>query len=251
MRDELPHLYAELAPWFHLLTAPEDYAVGAEHSLWVLTETIGAPPATILELGSGGGNNASHMKANARLTLTDLSMQMLDLSRGLNPECEHIQGDMRTLRLDGRTFDAVFAHDAISCLTTEADLRAAIETAWVHVRPGGAALFEPDHVLETYADATDHGGHDGDAGDPRALRYLQWRRDPDPSDTWYVDEFAYLLRDGEGPPSVVMDVHRLGLFPRATWLGLLAETGFVDVRGVDSPYEDEVGAEGFLGRKPA
>jgi SAM-dependent methyltransferase len=250
MNEGQPHLYEDLAPWFHLLTAPEDYALDAEHVLRVLTETIGRAPATILELGSGGGNTASHLKAHARLTLTDLSEAMLALSASLNPECEHVPGDMRTLRL-GRTFDAVFVHDAISYLTEEEDLRAAFETAWVHVRPGGAALFEPDHVRETYADATDHGGHDGKAGDPRSLRYLQWRTDPDPTDAWYVDEFAYLLREGTGPSRVVADVHRLGLFPRATWLGLLADVGFEDVRSVASPYEDEdVGAEGFVGRKP-
>ena len=48
---------------------------------------------------------------------------MLALSATLNPECEHLEGDMRTLRL-GRTFDVVFIHDAISYLTTEDDLRA-------------------------------------------------------------------------------------------------------------------------------
>ena len=175
MTDEQPNLYTHLAPWFHLLTAPEDYRAGAVHALAVLTEAIGEPPATILELGSGGGNNASHMKAHATLTLTDLSPEMLKLSRSINPECGHIEADMRTLRLEGRTFDAVFVHDAVSYLTTEADLRAAFETAWHHLRPGGAALFEPDHVRENYVDDTDHGGHDSaDPSDPRALRYLQW-----------------------------------------------------------------------------
>jgi hypothetical protein len=37
---------------------------------------------------------------------------MLGLSRALNPECEHLAGDTRTLPL-GRTFDAVLVHDAI------------------------------------------------------------------------------------------------------------------------------------------
>jgi SAM-dependent methyltransferase len=250
MGETPPLLYGDLAPWFHLLTSPEDYALGAAHVLRTLGETIGGPPQTILELGSGGGNNASHMKAHARLTLSDLSAPMLALSRGLNPECEHVQGDMRTLRL-GRTFDAVFVHDAISYLTTEDDLRGAFLTAWTHLRPGGAAMFEPDHVRETYVDSTDHGGHDGGLGDPRALRYLEWRRDPDPTDTWYVDEFAYLLRDDAGPTRVAIDHHRLGLFPRATWVGLLVEVGFADVRAVVSPYQDEVGGEGFVGRRPA
>ena len=253
MNEEQPHLYTDLAPWFHLLTAPEDYAPGAAHALSVFTQALGEPPETILELGSGGGNNASHMKAHAVLTLTDLSPGMLTLSRTINPECEHIEGDMRSLRLEGRTFDAVFAHDAISYLTTERDLRSAFETAFVHLRPGGAALFEPDHVRETYTDASDHGGHDSeDPGDPRALRYLQWRWDPDPDDTWYLDDFAYLLREADGAVRSTQDRHTLGLFPRATWSELLAEVGFVHARAVGTGYDDEdVGAEGFLASKPA
>ncbi len=250
MTEEQPTLYGELAPWFHLLTAPEGYALGAEHALRVLTEAIGGPPGTILELGSGGGNNASHMKAHAELTLTDISAEMLALSRTVNPGCEHIQGDMRTLRL-GRVFDAVFVHDAIAYLTTEDDLRAAFLTAWVHLRPGGAALFEPDHLRETFAPSTDHGGHDGGAGVGRSLRYLQWRWDPDPTDTWYFDDFAYLLRDVDGSIRAMADRHRLGLFPRATWLELLSEVGFDGIETLPSAYDDEVGAEVFLARRPA
>ena len=242
-------LYTDLAPWFHLLTAPEDYELEARHALDALTATISEPPRTVLELGSGGGNSASHMKAHATLTLTDLSEQMLELSRTINPEVEHIQGDMRTLRLE-RTFDAVFVHDAVSYLLTEPDLRATLDTAFAHLRAGGAAIFEPDITREAYADATHQGGHDGDDG--RRLRYLQWRTDPDPSDTWYVDEFAILLHEADGTSRIAHEAHRLGMFPRATWFDLLAGAGFVDVRAVPSPYAGEgVGAESFVGRRPA
>src|SRR5690606_12595145 len=106
----------------------------------------------------GGGNNASHLKAHARLTLVEPSEGMRAVSRALNPECEHLDGDMRTVRL-GRTFDAVFVHDAVAYMTTEADLRRAMATAFLHTRPGGAALFAPDHVRETFVPGTDHGGH--------------------------------------------------------------------------------------------
>jgi hypothetical protein len=68
---------------------------------------------------------------------------------------------MRTVRLDHQ-FDAVFIHDAIVYMTTEADVRAAIETAFLHCRPGGAALFAPDHLRENFAEDTEHGGHDDD-----------------------------------------------------------------------------------------
>ena len=70
---------------------------------------------------------------------------MLAVSRAQNPECTHVEGDMRTVRL-GRRFDAVFVHDAVVYMATEADLRRAMETAFVHCEPGGAALFTPDHV---------------------------------------------------------------------------------------------------------
>ena len=157
------------------------------------------------------------------MTLTDLSAEMLELSRTINPELEHIQGDMRTLRL-GREFDAVFVHDAVVYMTTEADLRAAIETAYIHCRPGGVALFAPDHVRENFAPATDHGGHDGTDG--RGLRYLEWTWDPDPSDDHYTVDYAYLLREAAGSVRVEQDRHIEGLFSRATWLRLLDEAGF-------------------------
>ena len=134
-----PKLYNDLADWFHLLTAPAEYAEEAAFYSQHLMEECDRPPETVLELGSGGGNNASHMKAHFQMTLTDLSPGMLDLSRSINPECEHIQGDMRTLRL-GREFDAVFVHDAVVYMTTETDLKAAIVTAFIHCRRGGAAL---------------------------------------------------------------------------------------------------------------
>lgn len=248
MPDE-PLMYTDLAPWFHLITAPEDYAEEAAQAIALLTEAIGESPRTILELGSGGGNNASHMKAHATLTLTDLSQPMLDLSMGLNPECEHVQGDMTTLRL-GREFDAVFVHDAVSYLTTEEALRAAIETAYVHTRPGGAALFAPDAVKDRFVPATDHGGHDGVDDVARSLRYLEWTWDPDPNDTTCITDYAYLLREGD-QTRVVYDRHVEGLFSRATWLAAFADIGFVvEMRESVWAESEPMGAELFLARRP-
>src|SRR5271167_1237541 len=126
--DNVPKLYGELAGWLHLLTQPADYVEESEFATKLLSEAVTPPPRTLLELGAGGGNNAFHMKAHFEMTLTDVSAAMLDNSRRINPICEHIVGDMRTLRLN-RQFDAVFIHDAICYMITEADLRAAIRTA--------------------------------------------------------------------------------------------------------------------------
>ena len=91
-------IYNELADWFHLLTHPREYAEEAADYVRLIRE-VQPKAQTLLELGSGGGNNAWHMKRHFTCTLTDLSPGMLDLSRSINPECEHIQGDMRELRL--------------------------------------------------------------------------------------------------------------------------------------------------------
>jgi SAM-dependent methyltransferase len=235
-------MYDELAGWFHLLTAPAEYAEEAAQILDLLRGAVDGPLDTLLELGSGGGNTASHLGAHLRLTLTDLSPAMLELSRQINPEAEHLLGDMRTLRL-GRTFDAVLVHDAVMYLTSEADLRAAMETAWVHLRPGGALLIATDHVRETFEPSTSHGGHDGEG---RSLRYLEWTYDPDPDDTTTVTDFAILLREGRDDTRVRFDRHLIGIFGRQTWLDLLAEAGF-EARSV----RDEWARDVFVGVRPA
>ena len=126
--DDLPRLYTELADWWPVLSVPEDYAEEAQFYRKAILSAAEIPVKTMLELGSGGGNNASHLKEAFQMTLVDLSPGILKVSMALNPECEHSQGDMRTVRL-GRTFDAVFIHDAIVYMTTEQDLRMAIQTA--------------------------------------------------------------------------------------------------------------------------
>ena len=240
------HMYSDLAPWFHLLTHPSDYGDEAAFVSRVVDDVGDGESHTLLELGSGGGNNASHLKARFACTLTDLSPEMLALSRTLNPECEHLEGDMRTLRLD-RTFDVVFIHDAISYLTTEEDLRAAIEAAFVHVRPGGVVILTPDATTEIFKPDTDHGGHDGDDG--RSLRYLEWTHAPEPGGSTYVTDYAIVARGPGDELRIVHDRHTLGLFPRATWERLIVDVGLelVDTT-VENPYELEQAA--FVARRP-
>jgi len=241
-------LYDELADWWPLMSAPEDYEEEAAFYAVALAGACVRPPRTMLELGSGGGNNASHLKARFEMVLVEPSAGMLTVSRALNPECEHVQGDMRSVRL-GRQFDAVFVHDAVAYMTSEPDLRQAIETAFVHCAPGGAALFAPDAIRETFQPSTDHGGHDAGA---RGLRYLSWTWDPDPSDTSYLTDYAYLLRMADGTMRVEHDRHVEGLFARADWLRLLSAAGF-EPRAVRFDHSElEPGSyEIFVASRPA
>jgi hypothetical protein len=235
-------MYTDLAKWWPLVSNPNDYADEAAFFLTLFAEITARQPATLLELGSGGGNNALHMKsAFSAVTLTDLSPQMLDISRTLNPDCEHLQGDMRTIRLN-RTFDAVFIHDAIEYMTTLDDLRQSIETAFIHCKSGGMAVFVPDTVRETFEPSTDHAGEDGE---DRGVRYLEWSYDPDESDTNYITEYVFVFCEGDKPIYIEHDQHTLGLFAITDWLQLLRETGFTADFVIDD-YERHV----FIARKP-
>jgi SAM-dependent methyltransferase len=239
-----PLLYGELVPWYRLLDPPADHLDEATSYREALERAAGPGAETLLELGAGAGHNAFFMKDRFRCTLTDLAEPMQALSRTLNPDCEHLLGDMRTLRL-GRTFDTVLIHDAVAYMTSEDDLLAAARTAFAHTRPGGAALFAPDVVRERFQEG--HALHAGDDG-ARSLRCLEWTWDPDPADTTYTVDYSFLLRDGTHMKAV-HDRHLEGLFSGATWMRILAATGY-HVETTPRPLDDGGTDEVFLCRRP-
>jgi SAM-dependent methyltransferase len=233
-----PLLYRELVPWYQLLDPAEDHA--DEVAAYQAAFERACPDAkTLLELGAGAGNNAFHLKRRYRCTLSEPSREMQALSLAQNPDCEHLGGDMRTLRLE-RTFDVVLVHDAIMYMTDEAQLRAAIETAFVHTRPGGAVVFAPDILRENFHESTDV--HESARG-PRELRCLEWVWDPDPQDSSFTVEYAFLLRE-HGEVQAIHDRHVEGMFGTETWLSLFASVGFqaetfarpIDDRSVDTVF---------------
>ncbi len=241
-------MYNELAEWWPSISAPEDYDEEAKIFADTIESLSKRPVREVLELGSGGGNNASHMKARFEMTLTDLSEDMLGVSRRLNPECEHVQGDMRTVRLE-RDFDAVFVHDAVCYMLNEEDVAAAITTAALHLRPGGVALFVPDDTVENYRPRTTSHGHDHGG---RSARYLEWHHPYDPAGTTCTVSYALLMREGDGPVRCVYDEHVSGLFSRDTWLACIERAGLgAHVLPFEhSSFEDADGYEMFAGIKP-
>jgi SAM-dependent methyltransferase len=245
--DGLPRhrMYGELASWWPLISPPEEYAEEAAFAASLL-RTANPPTRTVLELGSGGGNNAFHLKNEFEMTLVDLSDEMLTVSRRLNPDCDHLRGDMRTLRLE-RSFDAIFVHDAIDYMITEADLRQAAATAYEHCRPSGVAVLVPDNIAENFEPSTDYGGNDGPDG--RGARYLSWSSDPDPTDTRTRADYAFLLRETDGSVKVVHDMHEFGLFPRALWLRVLTDVGFRARSVAEVTSESRPPREFFVGTR--
>jgi SAM-dependent methyltransferase len=240
-------MYNELAAWWPLLSPPEDYQEEAVFYARLLESGCRGPLRTVLELGSGGGNNASFLKARYSMVLVEPSAGMRLVSQRLNPECEHLDGDMRTVRLE-RQFDGVFVHDAVCYMATLGDLRRAIETAFIHTRPGGVALFAPDCVRETFRTSTSHGGSDNAT---HGLRYLEWTWAPDPAGAEYRVEYILAMRTPDGQVRVEHDRHVEGLFSRDEWLRVLSEAGYeADVRPLEHSDVEPGSVEVFLARRP-
>ncbi|MBK8248596.1 MAG: class I SAM-dependent methyltransferase [Gemmatimonadetes bacterium] len=225
-----PLMYSSLAPWWPLFSSPADYAEEAAAFAELLPGRSRGKPE-VLELGSGGGNLASHLKVHASMTLVDLAPEMLAVSQGLNPELEHLPGDMRSVDL-GRTFDAVLIHDAVMYNTTPSDLQATMAAAARHCRTGGVVIMAPDCTRESYEPDTTHGGEDGPDG--RSARYLSWSFDPDPSDTQFETVYTFVMRDVDGTMRAEVDRHVEGFFREAEWLRWLAEAGIAARCHVDA-----------------
>lgn len=221
-----PRMYSDLAQFWPLMSAPEDYAAEAVHWRDALRAHLGPGRHEILELGVGGGNNLSHLTDDFAATAVDLSDAMLANSRRLNPSVTHHVGDMRSVRL-GRTFDAVLIHDAISYLTTEDDLARTFATVSAHLRPGGLLVCAPDWYRETF-DGSVASAHGPRGDDPEVTMFVH-HFDPDPSDTTMDALHVLVLRRGR-EVEVVHDRHVLGLFPLATWTRRIADAGLAPGR---------------------
>ena len=232
----VPRLYRDLATWWPLLSPPAEYRDEAAWILETLIRALGCRPATILELGSGGGNTASFLAPHARLTLVDVAPEMLAVSRRLLPDAEHIQGDMLSLRL-GRVFDAVLMHDAIMYMTSESDLVAALATARAHLA-GGAVIALPDCVAETFAPGIETGG--ADAPDGSGARFLEWTHPCASGATAYDVDYAIMLRGTDGTVETIHDRHRCGLFARAAWRKAFRAAGFAAPDNLVDPWKRDV-----------
>jgi len=188
----------------------------------------------------------SHFTRHFTTEAVDISPEMLEISKSLNPYTIHHLGDMRTIRL-GRTFDVVTIHDAVNYMVTEEDLRAAIDTAQLHLDPGGLVLLAPDCLRDTF------GGS----------RVVEWTRETDDSNVTFIEYvaqpspeattvesvFVFIInRDGE--IQVEVDRHTSGLFPRTLWLDALNDAGLEAEYLQTNAYEGGFGGNLFMGRKP-
>lgn len=226
-------LYGDLAWTWPIISAPETYVEESDRFAALLREHSARPPETLLNLGCGAGHNDWTLKRHFRVAGVDVSEDMLALARRRNPEVDYRAGDMRTLRRD-ETFDAVVIFDSIDYMLTEDDLRAAFETAYHHLAPGGIFVTYQEIIPETFKQ--NHVQHQVSRRGEDEIVFIENYYDPDPTDTTIEGVFVYLIRRG-GKLTIETDRHLCGVFPTEVWRRLLKEVGF-DVRAVlDEPHD--------------
>lgn len=241
-----PRLYSDLAYLWPLLSPPEHYEAEAT----ALTELIDQHSQdkteqrlSVLELGAGGGHTLVHLVERFDCTAVDLSGPMLGHCQRLVPEATAVVGDMRSIRLD-KTFDAVFIHDAIDYMLSEQDVRATLETAAAHLKPGGLCVIAPTYTRENFVDGDV--ADDGTTTDSEELTYFTYIHDPEPTDDTFEMILLYLIRDTETRTvEVVEDRHTCGLFSNEQWVQWMTDAGMhAELRETDV---DEVPWTLFVG----
>ena len=148
-------MYGELAGWWPLLSAPAVVRRGGG-DLPAAAGRGGRPAAgDRARAGLGRRQQRLHLKAHFRLTLVDLSPGMLEVSR-------------KELTRSASTSRGTCGRSASAGLRRRVRPRRGhvhdpggrtcgkvMETAFVHCRPGGVALFAPDHLRENFRTGTD------------------------------------------------------------------------------------------------
>jgi trans-aconitate methyltransferase len=203
---------------------------------------------TILDLGCGGGKNLINLSSYYAATGLDLSPQMLELARELNPDCELVRADMRNFELL-QEYDAIFIDDAISYMTNRDDLHRVLIQTYKHLKPGGVMCVTPDTTTETFIQnqTTVFYSQPSEKYPDTKVVYIQNDYVSDPANESYDATFVYLIRKN-GVLNIETDHHVLGIFPLQIWKDLLVLTGF-DVN--EETYDaDEQQYISFICTKP-
>lgn len=132
--------YSDLAWTEPIIAPPDEYVEGTDLFSKTIKEHSKIEAKTLLHLGCGAGGNDYIFKRHFEVTGVDISENMLEIARKLNPEVTYIYGDMRAIKL-GESFDAVAIPDSIGYMTTVKDLRSVTTTAHNHLKPGGMLLI--------------------------------------------------------------------------------------------------------------
>ena len=236
-------MYEDLAWTWPIISPPEEYEEEAEQFIKAILDHSKIEVKTVLDMGCGGGHVDVHLKRDFAVTGADLSEGMLANARRLNPEVRYVNDDMRDLRLS-ETFDAVIIADAIMYMKSQDELKAAFETAFEHLKPGGAFCT----YVEESPDRFDNGSTyiSVREKDNARITLIEHQIGENVEDGVFESIFVYVINT-DGQITVEIDRHEFGIFPLETWRRLLEEAGF-EVH--ETVYDADDGYPMFIGVKP-
>ncbi len=242
--------YNELAWTEDWLADPAEYEDEVKAYVDLIQRTASESPRTLLHLGSGAGGHDTIFKRHFAVTGVDLSPGMLNKARKLHPDIEYIEGDMRTLRLD-RQFDAVAIPDSIDYMASAEDLEQAIQTAVMHLKPGGVLLVTAK-TKEVFQN--NNFVYSGEKDNIHITLFENNYSNPFHPNT-YEATLVYLIRQ-QGELTIHTEQQLLGLFPQATWDDAFKHAGITmqktSLDGIYDPYllnDGEYPLVVFVGRK--
>lgn len=242
--------YNDLAWTEEWIADPADYEDLAGIYVSLIKKHAETEPRSLLHLGSGAGGLDRVFKRHFTVTGVDVSPGMLAIARAAHPDIEYIEGDMRTLRL-GRHYDAVAIPDSIDYMTSPDDLHRAINTAALHVKPGGIVLVT-GKTAETFQN--NNFAYTGEK-DGIHITVLENNYINTLKPTTYEATLVYLIRR-EGELTIHTDRHVLGLFPQVIWEQVFRDNGLrLHQSTLDGVYDKYLLADGvypmqvFTGKK--
>lgn len=212
--------YNELAWTEDFVADPNDYARELQEYIGLINKHAITPIKTLLHLGCGAGGHDLFFQKHYKVTGVDLSVGMLNKARATNPDIEYIEGDIRTLRLH-REFDCVVIPDCIDYMVTMDELRQALQTSALHLKPGGVFLvvcktketFRNNNFAYT-------GEKDGIHVTVLENNYIN-THSPDTYDITLL----YLIRKN-GELSKFLEESKAGLFSKNSWCEAIKAAGF-------------------------
>ena len=231
--------YGDLAWTESIITSPDDYADETEFYANIIEEHSMIETRTLLHLGCGAGGNDYIFRKHFKVTGVDISEEMLEIARRINPEVTYLLGDMRSIDLR-ECFDAIAIPDSIDYMATLSELELTIGAACKHLKPGGLLLI----VAKTREEFQENNFCYTGAKDSVAITVFENNYISKTDESTYEATLVYLIRR-EGELSIHTDCHLLGLFSQSEWLSLLEQAGLeVKQMRLDGAYDNFILGEG-------
>jgi SAM-dependent methyltransferase len=220
-------LYNDLSWLWPMWGDPEtEYTEYCEFLIPFIKKYSEIPAKTLLNIGCGSGKNVFSLKKEFDVTGLDISQDMLNLAKELNPEGNFVKGDMRSFSLND-VFDSVIIDDSIAYMTTSEDLYSVFKQAFNHLKAGGIMLVTPDATKETFEQNYTSTYIVEQHRKPKDVDvvFIENYYDVDISDDVFEATFLYLIRK-DGKQTIEKDIHTLGIFSIEIWRELLKKVGF-------------------------